>query len=152
MSIYYSAISGFGITIDLTPLKETVVVQSCEHPERIGQTFCPVCGLKVGSREETGGIIVTDIIEYFMETKLPKKYQFERIAYDSDQFFIGWAISADRDEFEFVAAPPSLNDVKLVIQGILADLYAEMKTWGYEREIDFYDEAKFGFYLAMPGS
>lgn len=135
MSVDRTVIVGQGIILDLSFLRgPQTKVPSCEHPERQGQKFCPVCGVMVGtttSRDDkrfdaayarlTDAESVYDRNEFFSSP----------IGWESPRWFIGWGLRFDPKErryekkVDLISDIPVMSEIVAYIQEVLGFLHAE---------------------------
>ena len=149
MGVSYYCMAGYGVKIDLKKIKlPEHIEQSCEHPERAGQKFCPVCGKKVETRRVTDQDILWKITEYFQELSLPKGYMFVHFDYEKPVYFLGWGKNVDVDELEGhfwkLADIPSATNILNTVEGLIDTMKVED---GFEDLPVLFDPDTFGFYI-----
>lgn len=148
MSKTYYAVSGLGIFIDLesTRAGEPVCKPSCSHDERLGENFCPVCGVKVGMHT----VVTFDDDDFAMKLeslKTPKGYTISKVGYATDTFFFGFGTSIDHYDMESNSESahrdiPALEEIKETIKKTLTEIDA----------IHLYNEDTFGLHAYMCAS
>jgi predicted nucleic acid-binding Zn ribbon protein len=137
------AYAGIGIVID-TAMLDTVIVPSCEHEERIGNRFCPVCGTAVKEQET----IDDDAFQSFVEAmeydrNIPKGFVFTTLdVYENTQYFFGWGDSAGRynrgmNTFRPLPEGDFVSDIKATIDTL-------MEEWNVP-----YDPNTFGLHVVQ---
>lgn len=105
MGVDVDSFVGIGITLNTKALKgATKTKNSCEHPERLGNKFCPVCGKTVTSHQVEDNQRWAEMDEYLSdlhnEGKLPEGLVYQRDFYqgNGDGFnFLGWAHVVGRE-------------------------------------------------------
>ena len=142
MGTYPVAIAGIGMLLNDKALEgETFAVSSCQHEERRGQTFCPICGVKVSTRQEKDRERANDFSEFFREQMtLPEGWVEDWGEYTG--VFIGWGMTVNQigeTEFSPLGDMPPPHSILLKIREILVD-------WP-----EVIDESKFGFHLLQSG-
>lgn len=142
MGFYPRVIAGFGMMLNTDALKGAEVEEpSCEHPERVGQTFCPICGKKVGSRMVEDRERRSDFSIFFHEEmKLPKGWVEDMGEYTGAFVGVGFS-SGDTGDVRF---DPDFNPDRDAILTTIRETFAE---WP-----EVIDETKLGFYLVNSGS
>jgi hypothetical protein len=142
MGTYPVAIAGIGMVLNLTALEgETYAVSSCQHEERRGQKFCPVCGQLVQTFQRTDTERRNDFNDFFHEEmSLPTGWVEDWGEYSG--VFIGWGLTVNQigdTEFSPLGDMPSPHSILLKIKEIFVD-------WP-----EVIDETKFGFHLLQSG-
>lgn len=121
MGIYYTANAILGFKIDLSNMYETETVRSCNH-ETGSAKFCPQCGERVKtSTEKTRSDLYDAITEKFWEGDLPNGIVWE-IDEHKDQLYVGYGVSADRDEVKSCVIPS-----QEVITAFVAECFADVE-------------------------
>lgn len=154
MSATVIAYGGIGFLIwmndDMT--WPTVARESCEHAERIGAKFCPVCGVKVESIVEEQGAR-EGYVEFFQKTN-PDETRFlcETVYHDTnfdgwsyrhpnepqppsnDGVFIGFGTSAGSGDTAFtsLAEVPSAEDIREIIRNWETAAFQAMREAGFQ--------------------
>ncbi len=123
MGTDWNNIAGIGLVFEFPKsMVPTETQESCEHPERVGQAFCPVCGKKVYSYEvrDTSGI--DEAVEAIGDA-LPRTYVVREIDPDGlgDPVFIGYGIITSHQGGPYAESLP-LPDVAEVERTIMAAL------------------------------
>lgn len=142
MGTHLVAIAGFGLVLNTKPLEgETHAVSSCQHEERHGQKFCPICGVKVSTRQEKGYERENEFSAFFHETmSLPDGWVEDWGEYTG--VFIGFGFTVDNigdTEFMPMTDIPDREEILTTIREVLVD-------WP-----EVIDETKFGFHLIQSG-
>lgn len=131
MGVYWTYYAGVGVQIDWNKVPTTAtIINSCEHPERIGQTFCPKCGKKVGTRTEAiEEFDWYDLVLAFEDVMRERgeHWKLVPIGYESRKHFLGWAqaLSHDDDEPKSLEEMPDNDTAMTVISEIVATCQAE---------------------------
>lgn len=141
MGLDYSAVTVIGVSFSMPDrLIQTVTQDSCEHPEREGHAFCPVCGTKVTTKTRT---YYDDIFEATeaIEKALPKGYILQSIE-EETEYLIGFGMSVDRHDQSLHqhAALPDREEIEDTIQRVLVKA-------GIEEVLD--EKAAFGLHCVM---
>lgn len=136
------AIAGIGMVLNIEALEgETYAVSSCQHEERRGQNFCPICGVKVSTRQAQDRERLGEFSEFFHEhMTLPEGWVEDWGEYSG--VFIGWGMTVDdigEIEFSPLGDVPPAHSILVKIKEILVD-------WP-----EVIDESKFGFHLLQSG-
>ncbi len=85
-----SAVIGVSVDLDLLEEKFTVTIPSCEHAERLGNKFCPVCGTRV---EDETDFDAYDVLDEIVES-LPDGF-LATDENDQTEVVIGYGVTAD---------------------------------------------------------
>ena len=163
MGVSYYGIGGLGVVINLNNVKwPEQVVSSCEHDERIGNAFCPKCGLRVSERiEQNHELIyaVRDALDH--EIRRYPGYIFHPVDYDSTQYFFGWGASASAYgcDHRNLGVPPTIKEVgdalTEMVEKVLSTLKAEDAENGWEQEypiLDLVESDQVGMHVFMYAS
>jgi len=161
MSITTRAYGGIGILLWMNDMKwPTTSKESCEHPERVGQKFCPTCGTKVETIVEE-----TDTREYFVDAfqaTSPDKGLFlaETVYYEERGWkanpaeplnhcvFIGYGRAAGGyGEKVFKSIPAPTSDVMEALQTWEKAAYDWLKAKGHEPPDSIFDVGDFGLHI-----
>jgi hypothetical protein len=131
MGVSYGAVGGIGIIVSYDDLKGPKrSIPSCEHEERLGQNFCPKCGLKVSTRQVDDSSRWSDFMEFFYEEldgSMPDGYTTATV--DDGILFIGWGLVGDyySKKTKGRRAIPAFDEVATVLREHL-DEYADLVT------------------------
>ena len=147
MGVSYYAVSIVGVKIDFSKLKgDIILVQSCEHPERTGNKFCPICGKKVEVRKEYKEDLADEIEEVLQSYNLPKGYKFHFV--DDRIYLLGWGTvhGSYSDDFNFThpANIPSMDEIKNTLQDIAPAVQAQVND-----SPSILDNTNFGLWAGM---
>lgn len=152
MSTDRDLVTGYGVILDLGRFaSKPVKVPSCDHPERIGQRFCPTCGKKVGESTTRPFGLDSEISEIFYELDLgmPDGYIVNKVEYEVNKWFIGFGEVADVNEAPLIEfhGVPTKEDLQSVLAGVLSII----KTNVADNEVpdDLFTSLKVGFYAAI---
>ena len=122
MGASYYAIGGIGYLVDLNGIDfDDVIVHSCEHPERIGNVFCPKCGTKVTETVQDKTDMFYEISEAFEEAaKAEDGFVWEQTDYEDAIYFLGYGASVSDYRGDTTSLEPMSNDeIKTVIARIV---------------------------------
>lgn len=133
------AFSGFGVVLKVDEKKlPTITRNSCEHTERIGNKFCPICGTKVKDWIEPDYDTEFDIMADFENRKSEKNYGVTMVSYNVAEYFIGWGLMADYDKnVSFTKDVPPTEEIKKFVEEYLKTIPDQFKV------------KEFGFYCFM---
>ncbi|AXQ69963.1 hypothetical protein HOU03_gp305 [Caulobacter phage CcrSC] len=152
MATDYTPGAGIGILLDLKRLdKPGGIQQSCEHEQRIGQRFCPVCGKSVyKDRPAIDSTARWAVSEQFHErpqfhTPSESNILLAYADYHEDVWFLGWGKTFDRDDRLGPYALPDLEDLDRKIDDFLKSLK------GLDDPDVIVVPKSFGFHVFMPG-
>lgn len=118
----YYAIAGIGYKVDLDQVDlQQVIVHSCDHPERVGNKFCPKCGKQVYERVQDSRDLHWQMREAFEEAATEHKYEWHQIEYEKPVFFLGYGkCVGGYGDSRVVKQTQTDEQVKAVIEQIVA--------------------------------
>ncbi|AXQ69407.1 hypothetical protein HOU02_gp318 [Caulobacter phage CcrBL9] len=152
MSTDYTPGAGIGILLDLKRLdKPGGVQQSCEHEQRIGQRFCPVCGKAVKKDrpaiDSTARWAVSEQFQECPQLQNPEAtdLMLAHADYHEDVWFLGWGRTFDRDDMLGPFSLPDLEDLDRKIETFLKSIN------GLDDPDVIVKPKSFGFHVFMPG-
>lgn len=141
-SYYGHAIIGIAFNMP-AEIELEEVIPSCEHPERIGNVFCPKCGTRVDDRT------IMDPSEYWelreqLDEALPRNYIVAHNNYDDDApYYVGYGVGGSYDYGrEKTISLPNLDEVRATIKAALAEVGLD----------EVYDEKSFGLHSVVTAS
>ena len=140
MGTYYRAAVGIGVKLNFDALKSgTREETSCDHYERTGHSYCPVCGYKVWARQIAGNDRVVELRTHLYEDDLPEGIEIE--INDCTQFIgVMWFAA----EMEMALVPNFPDEAERV------NILSRIKE-ACEGYLEAIDESTFGVYVMMPG-
>lgn len=140
MGVSYTAHAVIGLRLSYDGVAgEPRTVPSCDHPERLGNAYCPVCGKKVG--EKRGVMPTAYEVEERLDGLFPDGIDVVRLGGSEEEepdFLIG-VVAESRDygesEDEFVPIP----DIA-ALKETLKSVFEPLGLW---------DEESFGLHAGM---
>jgi hypothetical protein len=157
MGVSVYAIGGFGYKVDLTGLEaEPTEVPSCEHAERIGAKFCPVCGKKVEMLDKYEDYDLAAAVRDAMDgLRLPQGYIWRKVGYEQPVYFVGWgsSLSAYGSRNSYSKSEwPSEAEIKQEVASIFKLCVDAVNDDDEADDVEipnFIEEDDFGFHLFM---
>lgn len=150
MSATVVAYGGIGFLIRMNEdlVWPSATRESCEHPERVGTKFCPICGVKVETFDEEQGAR-GDFVDAFDDTKPDRRFMAETVFHDesnrtysygsnrdkkpdppgNDLVFIGFgkSVSGSAQKVSTTLAPiPSEEELKAVLRDWEQEAHAKL--------------------------
>lgn len=143
----YSVTSYAGLGVIIDAMNSNFWADSdrptCPHPERIGNTFCPKCGVRVGRTGTPEAIALKDRFQSVIDGNYSSDegYCAVRVGYEDNStlYFVGYTLvlsSYREDTLKSFQALPSEDEVKAHLKDML-------------EPFDLYNERTFGFHSVM---
>jgi hypothetical protein len=132
MATDWSNVAGLGLLFRFPDAMVPVtVVESCLHPEREGNAYCPKCGVKVGSREVRQKDRVESAADALRDA-LPRGYEMRDLDYmgqgATGDVFVGYAMITTREDGPCAETRPvpDIAEVERTVTALLAPYDVEV--------------------------